>query len=168
MWSAATVLMCALSVLGRDARTFPPIEFVEILPSDASRKTEAFTRSTSNVIYLVTSSEAFERARRTPGRCDDSAAVAKIASMIVHEEWHLRHGLEDESGAYDAQLQVLMRLGIGPGNPTYDGVWRSMRAVLTARQLAARQPLLQDAHLTGPSRWAPARTPPSAQRNPEP
>ena len=55
-----------------------------------------------------------------------------------------------------------------PGNPTYDGVWRSMQAVLTARQLAARQPLLQDAHLTGPSRWAPATTPPSAQRDPEP
>ena len=168
MWSAATVLMCALSVLGRDVRTFPPIEFVDTLPPHFSRNTEAFTRSTSNVIYLVTSSEAFERARRTPGQCEDPAAVAKIASMIVHEEWHLRHDPADESGAYDAQLQVLMRLGIGPGNRTYDGVWRSMQAVLRARQLAARQPLLRDAHLTQPSRRVPASTPPSAQRNPEP
>jgi hypothetical protein len=68
MWSPASVVIWALAVMSRDARTLP------------------HTR--------------------------DYSALAKIASIIVHEEWHLRHGL-DEGGAYDAQLLTLTRIGLG-------------------------------------------------------
>ena len=81
MWNAAKVLMCALSVLGREAGTLPP-------------------------------------------------------SVIVHEEWRLRHGM-DESHAYNAQLRTLARLGRGPGTLAYDGVWRSMLAVLEVQRRSA-------------------------------
>ena len=166
MWSASTVLMCALSVLGRDARTLPPIELVRTPPPDASRNAEAFTRSGTNVIYLIASSAAFERAQRAPSQCGDGWALAKIASVIVHEEWHLRHDFADENGAYTAQLFFLMKLGIGPGNGVYDSVWRSMRTVADQRRIAQR-PVPADARLTGQPRWGPAGTPPSARLNRE-
>jgi hypothetical protein len=129
MWSAATVITCALAALGRDARTLPPIEFVETRPAGVSKNAEAFTRGTSNVIYIITSSTVFRRAQDNR----DYSAVAKIASVIVHEEWHLHHGL-DESGAYDAQLLALTRLGRGPGTTIYDEVMRSRHAALKAER----------------------------------
>ena len=61
----------------------------------------------------------------------DYSAVAKIASVIVHEESHLRHGL-DESGAYNVQLLALSKLGQGAGTPMYDEVRRSRQAALRA------------------------------------
>ena len=48
-----------------------------------------------------------------------------IASVLVHEEWHVRYG-GDEAGAYAAQLLTLIALNAGPGNPLYDEVTRSM------------------------------------------
>jgi hypothetical protein len=129
MWSAATVITCALAALGRDASTLPPIELVETRPAGVSKNAEAFTRGTSNVIYLITSSTAFKTAQDNR----DYSAVAKIASVIVHEEWHLRHGL-DENGAYDAQLLALTRLGRGPGTTIYDEVWRSKLAALRTQR----------------------------------
>jgi hypothetical protein len=61
-------------------------------------------------------------------KCGDFNAARKLASILVHEEWHVRNG-PDEEGAYAAQLITLMRLGAGPGNPVYAEVARSRAAV---------------------------------------
>jgi hypothetical protein len=73
------------------------------------------------------------RARRATHRCGPLQALRKIASVVVHEEWHVRHP-GDEEGAYAAQLNALAELGVGPGNPLYLDVWRARRAVLESLQ----------------------------------
>jgi hypothetical protein len=64
------------------------------------------------------------------------AAFIKLASIIIHEAWHVRHG-QDERGAYLAQLLTLSRLGAGPGSDVYRGVHKSMLAVLKAQKALA-------------------------------
>jgi hypothetical protein len=72
-----------------------------------------------------------------------------IASVLVHEEWHLRHG-SDEQGAYLAQLTALA--AIGADSATLYSVRRSLQDVVTAqrkREKAAKHavPPVQDGEL---------------------
>jgi hypothetical protein len=80
----------------------------------------------------VTDTVAFGHARRAVGRCGALQSLRKIASVVVHEAWHVRHP-GDESGAYAAQLSALITMGVGPGNPLYLEVSRARRAVLHSR-----------------------------------
>jgi hypothetical protein len=141
MVSAATVVVCALSLLGRSPDSTVPIRFVDTPPPGASRHIEAFVTHDPDVIYLLTTSAVFRDARQagTPDR--DLEAFRKIASIIVHEEWHLRHGPDEES-AYQAQLIALMSLGAS--TITVNGVKQSMLAVRGARERARRQHLLAE------------------------
>jgi hypothetical protein len=125
MMTAAAVLVCALNLIGRP---MPPIVLLDVRPADTSPTVEAFVRRNTNTIYLMTTSRVFEDARRY-----EFSALRKIASILVHEEWHLRHG-PDERAAYQAQLMELMRLGESPGRPVYTSVVRSMMAVLKAQR----------------------------------
>jgi hypothetical protein len=120
MASAAAVLVCALNLRGRP---MPPIVLLDALPPEVSRNAEAFVRGSSGPIYLMTTTSVFADARRGDGQ-----ACKKLASILVHEEWHLRHGPE-ERGAYQAQLIELIRLGESPGWPNYSSVVRAMLAV---------------------------------------
>jgi hypothetical protein len=138
MWSAPIVLACALDLLGRTT-DLPPVQLVDAPPPDVSRFSEAFTRPGSDTIYLITSTEVFRRAQKELRQCGEYDAVRKLASIIVHEEWHVRHG-PDERGAYQAQLTTLAALGAGMQTPTYDHVLRSMNRVLRA-QRQARPPI---------------------------
>jgi hypothetical protein len=52
VWSAASVLVCALSIQRLEASPLPPIESVKAAPSDVSTNAEAFTTGTSNVIDI--------------------------------------------------------------------------------------------------------------------
>jgi len=131
MWSAASVLVCVLDVLGRSAGTFPPIVLLDVRPPEVSSQAEAFVRSGDETIYLITVSSTFQSARRSTNKCANYDALRKLASVLVHEEWHIRHG-RDERGAYAAQLTTLRALSTGPGNPVYAEVIRSMRAALAA------------------------------------
>jgi hypothetical protein len=64
--------------------------------------------------------------------------LRKIASVLVHEEWHVRHG-SDEAGAYAAQLTTLASLDAGPGSRLYHEVVRSMQATIRrSRETAPR------------------------------
>ena len=128
MWSAATVVVCALNLLGRSAHTLPPIEFVHVAPPGTSAHVEAFVDPATRAIVLVTSSAVFQDAQRATFRCGGHAALRKIASIVVHEEWHIRHG-SDERGAYHAQLTTLAAMGSGPNTPVYSSVVRAMLAV---------------------------------------
>ena len=122
MWSAETVVACALALLTRSEASFPPIEFVEHPPAVVSPNAEGFVRVGERRIYLVTSSPVFRRARQAMYRCGDIEAHRKLASVLVHEEWHVKHGA-DEVQAYMTQLLTLIRLG---GRTRPSGVHRRL------------------------------------------
>jgi len=132
MQSAAAIIACALSLLGRSERTMPPITLVEAPPKHASIQAEAFVSLPDPHIYVVTTSPTFQEAMRSRSSCSENSVMKKLSSILAHEEWHLLHGT-DESGAYYAQLTTLLRLGVQPDNSVYLGVQRSMLAVLKQR-----------------------------------
>jgi hypothetical protein len=125
--STAMVLVCALQLLGRSAAALPPIELVATAPPGIAANVDAFVRAGSGVISILTTTETFAEARRSDCRAYD--AVAKVASIIAHEEWHVLHG-GDEQGAYEAQLATLVRLGVSLTSRVFAGVVRSMQVVL--------------------------------------
>ena len=133
MGTAASVLACALSVLGRSEASMPPIELIDMAPPDVSSNAEAFVRRDAGTIYLITSSAVFKKAATVRDQCGYSDAMRKLASILAHEEWHVRHG-PDEKAAYEQQLITLIRLGVGPGTGIYRSVQVSMLKVLDARK----------------------------------
>ena len=141
MWAPAVVLACVLDVMGRSADSLPPIVLLDARPQEVSARAEAFTRDGDSRIYILTTGDAFVRASSARDRCSDYDALRYLAGVVAHEEWHVRHGL-DERGAYQAQLTTLQRLNAGPGSPAYTAVMRSMRLVMSemerARHVRAR------------------------------
>jgi len=129
VWTAEAVLACALTLLGRSVSSFPPIEFVTTVPADASPQAEAYVRVNDKRIFLVTTSHHFQVLQRAPDKCGDLTSARKLASILIHEETHLRQGT-DEATAYTAQLTTLMALGAGIGSPPYTEVVRAMRQAL--------------------------------------
>lgn len=130
----AAVLACALEMLGPSAQTLPGIELIP-RPPGVPADVEAFVRDGEPVIWLITDSDAFEAAGASD--CRDAAAVAKLASIIVHEEWHVSHGA-DESDAYQAQLEALARWGVSSESQVYQGVRRSRQAVVNGSRRRSR------------------------------
>ena len=135
MLSAAAVVVCALDLLGR-SHAAAPIRFLPSPPPGASANAEAFIVREPATIYLITSTPAFRDARQGVFSHDSREGCQKIASVIVHEEWHLRH-TADERGAYEAQLTALMALGASSRLVTT--VRQSMTAVLDKQ---SKQPQL--------------------------
>jgi hypothetical protein len=132
VWTAETVLMCALALLARGTDHLPAIVLLDSRPPEVSKHAEGFVRHGDPHIYLLTDTVSFEDARRAPSRCGGFRPLRKIASVVEHEAWHLRHP-GDESGAYAAQLSALIKMGVGPENPLYVEVSRARRAVLRSR-----------------------------------
>jgi hypothetical protein len=144
MWTAASVLACALSVLGRSASSMPPIELIDTAPPGVSVGAEAFVLPESKTISLITSSRVFDLALTSRRHCSTTPEMIKLASILAHEEWHVRHG-SDEKSAYEHQLVTLIRLGSPAGSGVYYAVQRSMLEILERkkrqrpeRMLAAR------------------------------
>jgi hypothetical protein len=135
MWTAEAVLVCAMGLLGRPASSFPPIELVDRAHHGASIGAEAYVRRDEQRIYVVISSDTFREARVSQGRCGNTMAIRKIASVLIHEEVHLRQGA-GEKAAYEAQLTTLNALGAGPGSPAYASVKRAMRFTLDQQKKA--------------------------------
>ncbi len=133
MWSPASVVVCALFVLGRSEAKMPRIELVEVPPPGVSDNAEAFVRRDTRTIYLVTSSSVFQEALRFRGHCGPTPAMRKLASILAHEDWHVRNG-PDEQRAYEYQLLTLIRLGLPPGTGVYREVQISMLRVVAARK----------------------------------
>ena len=126
MWTAEVALVCALEVLGRSAGSFPPIELVATAPANASPGVEAYVGPRDKKIYLLTTSSAFRRLMQTQTRCGDVNAARKLASVLIHEELHIRENASERT-AYEAQLVHLIRMGAGVGTPPYQEVFRAMR-----------------------------------------
>jgi hypothetical protein len=138
MSSAAMVVVCALNLLGRSAHEFPRIELLDLRPPGVSANAEAFVQHDPEVIFLITAAPSFRAALVSHarfGQCSDRDALRKIASIIVHEQWHLDHG-PDERGAYEAQLTALALLGAGPGTRLHHYVKQSMQSVVSLRRTA--------------------------------
>src|SRR5687767_7270936 len=112
-------------MLGRSEHRFHPINLIEVAPPGASRNVEAFVTRNPDTIHILTSSAAFQEVARWRGGCGPRASVAKVASLLVHEEWHLRNGA-DERGAYSAQLVALAAMGFDEQRTVYGGVEKSM------------------------------------------
>jgi hypothetical protein len=135
MLTAAAVVACALSMLGRSPDSTVPIRFLDAPPHYASQNVEAFVMRNPDTIYMITSTAAFRDGFRGPGESGFTDACLKIASIIVHEEWHLRYG-DDEEGAYLAQVMTLMRLNAAP--TMISGVRRSMTIAVAAQRSRAK------------------------------
>jgi hypothetical protein len=125
MTPSAAVLVCALDLLGR-SHAIAPIVLIAAPPPHASPTAEAFITRDPDIIYLVTSTRIFVDALSDRWSAIHREACKKLASIIVHEEWHLRHG-PDERGAYLAQLTTLQWLGAA--SVTLTGVRQAMAAV---------------------------------------
>ena len=138
MSASAIVVVCALELLGRSADRLPPIKVLDTPPPGVSANAEAFVDRNEGVIYLIASAPSFRVAAAaqhrssTRGQCVERHALKMVASIIVHEQWHLEHG-SDERGAYYAQLTELIRLGLGAGTWATNSVTRSMHAALEAQ-----------------------------------
>jgi hypothetical protein len=128
VWSAEAVLVCALELLGRSPQRFPAVEFVEHAPAGVSASAEGYAFYAEARIVLVTSTSAFTNARGARDRCGDVEAIREIAGVLAHEEWHVRHG-PDEQGAYDAQLTALLFLDAGRISPLFHKVMLAKQAV---------------------------------------
>jgi hypothetical protein len=141
MATPAAVLVCVLNLLSGSTARLPPIELVDTLPSNVSRNAEAFVRYEPARIYLVTSTPVFREAQRTgsPNRSRDP--FIKLASIIVHEAWHLNHG-EDEESAYDAQLIALLSMGVPSDSSLFHSVMKSKLTVTQARRRTPRGAIL--------------------------
>jgi hypothetical protein len=134
MWTAASVVVCALSILGRAESSMPRIELIDVPPPEVSAGAEAFVRSGTKTIYLITSSRTFQEALASDSHCGlQSLPFRKLASILAHEEFHVRNG-SDEKRAYEYQLITLIRLGLPPGTSIYRDVQTSMLRVLAHRK----------------------------------
>lgn len=141
MWTAEVVLLCALEVLGRSAGSFPPIELVATAPANASPGVEAYVGPQDKKIYLLTTSSAFRRLMQIQTRCGDVMAARKLASVLIHEELHIRENASERT-AYEAQLVHLIMMGAGVGTPPYQEVFRAMRHTNRHRTPAAAAGLM--------------------------
>jgi hypothetical protein len=126
VWSAETVFVCALALLGRPEQSFPAVQFIEKVPVGVSPSAEAYVLVEEKRVVLITSTWAFRVAEHAQYQCGRMDALRQIAGVLAHEEWHVRHGL-DEEGAYDAQLTALTSVGAGP--MLFNPVMRAKRRV---------------------------------------
>jgi hypothetical protein len=131
VWSAATVFVCALELLGRSATSFPPVQFVDKAPIGVSPQAAGYVLAGEARIVLITSTDAFTRARQSSGRCNNLDALREVAGVLAHEEWHLSHG-PDEEGAYDAQLIALLVAGAHEDGPLFHKIKQAKLAVVAA------------------------------------
>ena len=141
MWSAETVFVCALSLLGRTPQSFPSVEFIAKAPPGVSARAAAYTRHEDSHIVIITSTPAFATLQRDKDRCRDLDALREVAGLLAHEEWHVRHGADEES-AYDAQLTALLQTGAAQNGPLYNKVQKAKLLVMATRQRDAQVPTM--------------------------
>lgn len=107
-----------------------PIELTTAPFAHASRGLDAWTvfpdDGSPAHILVYTASSAFRCANERPN--PDHHCVVRLASILVHEAWHVQHGYS-EAGAYRVQLAFLILHGASEAE--LDGVRASMRAATT-------------------------------------
>ena len=101
-------LAAAVTLLGWFGDDVPPFELAAKRPPDATPNAEAWVRfnadgSAVQIIYVAIKSRVYRDA------LNDYQSLVKLAGILAHERWHLRHG-PDEAGAYDTQLAIMTYL----------------------------------------------------------
>jgi hypothetical protein len=100
-------LEAALLLAGQSVGRLP-IALASVTPDTASPGVLAWTTvgsdGNSERIFVYAGSGTFRCARPANGNYQ---CLLKLASVIVHEAWHFKHG-GSEAGAYDAQIAFLM------------------------------------------------------------
>jgi hypothetical protein len=85
-----------------------PFVLISVLPRTVSPRAEAWTvydeHGKGDRVFVYTRSRTF-RCASAP-RSGQDQCLLRLASILVHEAWHLRHG-PDEAEAYEAQLAFL-------------------------------------------------------------
>jgi hypothetical protein len=122
-----------------------PVSLASVKPDTASAGVQAWTTvggdGRGERIYIYSGSDLFRCARPSN---ENYQCLLKLASVILHEAWHFRHGAS-ETGAYDAQLAFLMA-NQGALEQMTDvrrsrsqAVAAERKAVEAARKLSSRQ-----------------------------
>jgi hypothetical protein len=117
----------AITLLGWSGGDVPRIVVVDRPPPDATVTVDAWVRFDTEgrampVIYVRTDTNLYHDAVR-----QDYQALVRLAGILAHERWHLRHG-RDEVGAYTAQLSVMEYLHANSMNLSQ--VRRALRRVM--------------------------------------
>ena len=99
----------AVMLLGWSGDDVPRIEVVSARPPDRTAMAEAWVRFDANgqaipVVYVRSDTEVYRDAL-----AKDYQALVRLAGILAHERWHLRHG-PDEAGAYTVQLSTMQYL----------------------------------------------------------
>ena len=99
-------IAAAIMLLGWRGGDVPHIEVVDAKPADASPTVEGWVRFNADgsalpIVYISADTYVY---RDAAGQ--DYQALVKLAGILAHERWHLRHG-RDEVGAYTAQLSTM-------------------------------------------------------------
>jgi hypothetical protein len=116
----------ALTLLGWSRDQIPRIVVAKTRPPEVSPRAEAWIQCDGDgvaqpVIYVAADTYTYLDALR-----EDRQALIKLAGILAHEQWHIRHGL-DEVGAYEAELVVMLHLHAS--NIQLTGVWLALREV---------------------------------------
>jgi hypothetical protein len=123
----------ALAIAGLKSAHLPIILMPE-LPPTVAPNAEAWTLFNEACkgarISVYTRSRVFLCAS-TPGPSQYQCGL-KLASVLVHEAWHLRHGF-DEAGAYEAQLTFLQVIVASSGSETNEAATAEIAVVRKSR-----------------------------------
>jgi hypothetical protein len=97
-----------VTLLGWFGDDVPQFELATESPSDGTPNAEAWVRFNADgsavpIIYVAIKSRVYRDA------LNDYQSLVKLAGILAHERWHLRHG-PDETGAYDTQLAIMTYL----------------------------------------------------------
>jgi len=107
-------LALAVTLLGWFGDDIPQFELAVERPPDATPTAEAWVRyngdgSAVPIVYVATDSNVYRNAPK------DYQSLVKLAGILAHERWHLRHG-PDEVAAYDTQLSTMTYLHASSAN----------------------------------------------------
>jgi hypothetical protein len=93
-------------LLGRSEATLPTIESIAKAPPGLPAAAEACTLPGERRLVLITSSWTFREARQSLTKCGETDALRYSASVIVHEDWHVNHGADEDGQLTDPQRQA--------------------------------------------------------------
>jgi hypothetical protein len=135
--SAAETLESAIFLAGPSIAGLP-IVLAPVPPDGASRGVEAWTlppQDNQAAQIVIYSGSGLFRCASDPDRLDYQCLL-KLASTIIHEAWHYRHGV-NEAGAYEAQIAFLTFHGAASAQITDARL--SRHRVLAAQQAIERR-----------------------------
>jgi len=127
----------AIRLLRWSGDDLPRIQVVDARPRDATPNAQAWIRVDPEgrvvpIIFVLADTEVYRDAAR-----GDYQAKVRLAGVLAHERWHLRHG-PDEIGAYTVQLSTMEYL-----NANTMHLAQVRQALRWVKEQAAKKPAVQ-------------------------